>query len=132
MTSLVLDSALVQGYLAEDPEAIALVAFVAANGDDRALSESHSSASQAAQYIAALPETESRGSRTLVFEIDARDPDTEECHSFSTDDEAAWRAMYATMLRAEWEAIQPSIQVVVGSIGGPTGYRTRSPHIRAA
>lgn len=125
-----LDKALVTGYLANDPEAIVLVAFVAANADPGSFDygTDHSSA---ASYVKPLAKADESATRSLLFEIDMRDPDTEECHSFSSRHESEWRAMLDTLRQHEWVPI-PSILVVVGEVGGPAGYRTANSHIVAA
>lgn len=131
MTTVPLESALVRGYLANDPEAVALVAFVAANAD-RPSSGSDPQQPMAASYVMPLAELETTADRTLLFEIEAVDPDTDECHSLRTSDESFWREMHKRLVDEEWARVVPTIHVVLDVAGAPRGYATHSPHIRAA
>ena len=125
-----LDTELVAGYLAGDEVANALVAFVVANADRGSIGSVISEA-QAASYVIPLVEASTSADRTLTFEIDTVDPDTEERHSFRTNDESFWRRMLAELRERGWSA-DPGITVRLDATGGPRGYATCSPHIRAA
>lgn len=128
IASLNLD--LVRGYLAEDPEAQALVAVVAINADLGSDGTSTDTAT-AASHINPLHDLDVEDARTLLFEIETIDPFTGERHSFSSSDEDLWRSAIVGLIHEEW-IYTPGISVVIEETGGPRSYGSHSPHIRAA
>jgi len=130
MNHVRLDPTLARGFWEGDVEANALVAFVVANAERRS-SDSAPAEPQAASYVIPLQEATTSTDRTLVFEIDTVDPDTEERHSFRTNDESFWRRMLVELRERGWSA-EPALTVLLDVQGGPRGYATHSPHIHAA
>lgn len=124
------DPALVQGYLADDLEAQAMVSFAVANADRGSIGTTTADAA-AASYVNPLQGLDVEPARTLLFQIDATDPDTGERHSFETDDEAWWREVIDMLIHEEWR-YQPSISVVIDETGGPRSFTSHSPHIRVS